>query len=61
MQEALWRTPNHKVAEPDGVLGLVMEHMPPTFHEAFYLLIKAMVVTGITIPLLAQKLHNSSL
>ena len=33
--EALRRTPNHKVAGPDGVPGIALKHMPPAFHEAF--------------------------
>jgi hypothetical protein len=47
-QEALRRTPNHKVAGPDGVPGLVLKHMPPAFHEAIHLLFQVMAITGIT-------------
>jgi len=49
-QEALRRTPNHKVAGPDGVPGLVLKHMPPAFHEAIRLIFQAMAITGITPP-----------
>ncbi len=49
-QEALRRTPNHKAAEPDGVPGVVLKHMPPTFHEATLLLFHAMAITGTTPP-----------
>jgi hypothetical protein len=36
MRETLRRTPNHKAAGPDGVLGLVLKHMPHAFHEALH-------------------------
>jgi hypothetical protein len=48
MQEALRRTPNHKAAGPDGVLGMILKHMPLGFHEALQLLFQAMSITGIT-------------
>jgi hypothetical protein len=50
MHEALRRTPNHKAAGPDGVLGLVLKHTPPDFHEALHLLFQALAETGITPP-----------
>ena len=50
MQEALRRTPNHKAAGPDGVLGLVLKHMTPVVHEALRLLFQALAETGITPP-----------
>jgi hypothetical protein len=50
MQEALRRTPNHKAAGPDGVPGLVLKHMPPTFHEPLHLLFQAQAITGFTSP-----------
>ncbi len=67
--EALRRTPNHKAAGPDGVPGLVLKHMPPTFHEAIHLLFQAMPITGITPPtwlhshtiLLYKKVNPTSL
>jgi len=34
LQEALRRTPNHKATGPNGVPGLILKHMPSTFHEA---------------------------
>jgi hypothetical protein len=49
-QDVLHRTPNHKVAGPNGVPGLVLKHMPPAFHEAIHLLFQAMAITGITPP-----------
>jgi hypothetical protein len=48
--EALRRTPNHKVAGPYGVPGLVLKHMPPAFHETIHLMFQALVITGITPP-----------
>ena len=53
-QEALRRTPNHKIAGLDGVPGVVLEHMPPAFHEVLHILFQALAVTGIT-PLMAPK------
>jgi hypothetical protein len=50
LQEALRRTPNHKAAGSDGVLGLILKHMPTAFHEALQLLFQAMSITGITPP-----------
>ncbi len=50
MQEALRRTPNHKVAGPDGVPGMILKHMPPGFHEALQLLFQALSVMEITHP-----------
>jgi hypothetical protein len=50
LHEALRRTPNHKAAEPDGVPGLVLKHMPWEFHEALHLLFQALAETGITPP-----------
>ena len=48
MQEALRRTPNHKVAGPDGVPGMILKHMPPGSHEDLHLLFQAISITGIT-------------
>jgi hypothetical protein len=48
--EALRRTPNHKAAGPYGVLGIMLKHMPPAFHEALHLLFQAMAIIGITPP-----------
>ena len=48
--EALRRTPNHKAAGPDGVPGLVLEHIPPSFHEAIHLLFQVLTITWITPP-----------
>jgi hypothetical protein len=48
--EALRRTPNHTAAGPDGVLCLVLKHMPHPFHEALHLLFQALAVTWITPP-----------
>jgi hypothetical protein len=56
-QEALRRTPNHKAAGLDGVLGLVLKHIPPAFHEAIHLLFQAMAITWIT-PLIWLKSHT---
>ena len=50
MQEALRRTTSHKAAGPDGVLGLILKHMPPTFHEALHILFQSMAITWITPP-----------
>jgi hypothetical protein len=50
MREALRRTPIHKAARPGGVLGLILKHMPPPSHDALYLLLQTMTVTGITPP-----------
>jgi len=50
MHEALRRTPNHKAAGPYGVLGLVLKHMPPEFHETLHLLFHALAETGIIPP-----------
>jgi hypothetical protein len=44
MQEALRRTPNHKAAGPDGVPGLVLEHMPPSYHEGLHLLFYVLAI-----------------
>ena len=50
IQEALRHIPNYKAARPDGVPGLVVMHMPPTFHETLHLLSQTMAITGITPP-----------
>ena len=50
LEEDLRRTPNYKAAGPGGVLGLILKHMPPTFHEALHLLFQTMSITGITPP-----------
>ena len=50
IQEALRHTPSHKAAGPDGVLGLVLKHMPQAFHEALHLLLQPMAITGIKTP-----------
>jgi hypothetical protein len=34
MQETIRHTPKHKAAGPDGVLGMILNHMPPVFYEA---------------------------
>jgi hypothetical protein len=47
-QEALRRKPNHKTAGPNGVPGLVLNHMPSAYHETLHLLFQAMVITEIT-------------
>jgi hypothetical protein len=46
MQEALRRTFNHKAAGPDEVPGLVLKHMPSTYHEAL-LLFQVLAITRI--------------
>ena len=50
MQETPRRNPEHKAAGPDGVPGLVLKHMPPTFHEALHLFFQALAITGTTPP-----------
>jgi hypothetical protein len=50
LKEVLRRIPSHKAAGPDGVLGLILKHMPPAFHEAIPLLFQSMAITGITPP-----------
>jgi hypothetical protein len=50
MHEALRRTPSHKAGGPDGISGLILKQMPPTFHEALHLLIQSMAITWITPP-----------
>jgi hypothetical protein len=57
MQEAFRPIPNHKAAGPDGVPGLVLENMPPPFHEALHHLFKALTMTGIISPFWL-KIHN---
>ena len=46
MEKVLRHTPNHKAAGPDGVPGLALKHMLPTYHEALHRL----VITGIAHP-----------
>jgi len=50
IHEALLRTLGHKAAGPDGVSGLVLKHMPPSFHETIHILFQSMVIVGITPP-----------
>jgi hypothetical protein len=50
IQEVIRHTPNHKAAGPEGIPGMILKHMSPTFHEALQLLFQAMPVTGITPP-----------
>jgi len=50
LQEALRRTPNHKAAGPDGVLGMILKQLPQEFHEALQLLFQVLSITGITPP-----------
>ncbi len=58
MQEALRRTSIIKAAGPDGVLDLILEHMPPEFHEVLQILIQSMAITGITPPS-SLKIHTN--
>jgi hypothetical protein len=46
-QEALRRMPNHKVAGPDEVPGLVFKHMPLIVHEARLLLFQPRHLRGL--------------
>jgi len=50
MHEALRRTPNRKAASPNGVPGMILEHMSSGSHEVLQLLFQAMSITGITPP-----------
>jgi len=50
MQKALRRTPSNNTTGSDGVPGLILNHMPPAFHEDLHLLFKSMAITWITPP-----------
>ncbi len=58
MKKTLRRTPNHKVAGPYGVPGVILKHMPSEFHEAFQLLFQALYIMRITPP---SWLHNHNI
>jgi hypothetical protein len=49
MQEALRRTPNHKAVVPDGVSSMILEPLPPKFHEALRRIFQALSFTDITL------------
>ena len=61
MQEASRHTSSHKVAGLDGLPGLILKHMFPTFHEALHLLFQSMAITGITSPSKLKKPRHSPL
>ena len=49
-EEALRRNPNYKAPGPDGIPGVILNNMPPTFLQATLMLFQLMAATGITPP-----------